>query len=132
MYSITYNNFNFYDDEKNFIEPPEFVPNSLEELIVFDDKFVKTISSNEEQIEAGLQDILPISKSPRRHSNVHLSDDIKNEEPISILKNEEILKLMNINLESIKKEKEELIEFLNDEEADDVVTKSISTSEQML
>ena len=113
------NDFNFYDDEENFIEPSESVSNSWEELTVSDDEFVETNSPNGEQIEAGLQDILPISESSRRYSNVHLFDDIKNEEPIP--EDEEILKLMNINLEPIKKEKEELIESFNDEEADDVV-----------
>ena len=106
--SCKVNDFNFYDDEENFIEPPESVPNSWEELAVSDDEFVETNSPNGEQIEAGLQDILPISESPRRHSNVHLSDDTENEEPIP--EDEEILKLMNINLEPIEKEKEELIE----------------------
>ena len=117
--SCKVNDFNFYDNEENFIEPPESVPNSWEELTVSNDEFVETNSSNKEQIEAGLQDILPISESPRRHSNVHLSDDIENEEPIP--EDEEILKLMNINLEPIEKEKEELIESSNDEEADDVI-----------
>ena len=117
--SYKVNDFDFYNDEKNFIEPPESVLNSWEELTVSDDEFVKTNSSNGEQIKADSQNILSISKSPKRHSNVHLFDDIENEKPI--LEDEEILKLMNINLESIEKEKEELIEFSDDEEADDVV-----------
>ena len=117
--SCKVNDFDFYNDEKNFIEPLESVPNSWEEVTVSDDEFVETNSPNGEQIEAGSQDILPISESPRRHSNVHLFDDIENEEPIS--EDEEILKLMNINLEPIEKEKKELIESSNDEEADDVV-----------
>ena len=117
--SCKVNDFDFYNDEENFIEPPESVPNSWEEFTVSDDKFVETNSPNEEQIEAGSQDILPISESPRRHSNVHLSDDIENEE--SIPEDEEILKLMNINLEPIEKKKEELIESSDIEEADDVV-----------
>ena len=112
------NDFDFYDEE-NFIEPPESVPNSWEELTVSDDEFVETNSPNGEQIEAGSQDILPISESPRRHSNVYLSDDIENEE--SIPEDEEILKLMNINLELIEKEKEELIKSSDVKEADDVV-----------
>ena len=113
------NDFNFYDDEENFIEPPEFVPNSWEELAVFDDEFVETKSPNEEQIEAGSQDILLISEFLRKHSNVHLSDNIENKE--SIPENKEILKLMNINFEPIEKKKKKLIESSNDEEADDVV-----------
>ena len=117
--SCKVNDFNFYDNEENFIEPPESVSNSWEELTISDDEFVETISPNGEQIEAGLQDILPISESLRRHSNVHLFDDIENEK--SIPEDEEILKLMNINLEPIEKEKEELIESSNVEEADDVV-----------
>ena len=112
------NDFDFYNEE-NFIEPPESVPNSWEEITIFDNEFVETISPNGEQIEAGLQDILPISKSPKRHSNVHLFDDIENEK--SIPEDEEILKLMNINFEPIEKKKEELIESSNVEEADDVV-----------
>ena len=112
------NDFDFYNEE-NFIEPPESVSNSWKELTIFDDEFVKTISPNGEQIEAGSQDILPIFESLRRHSNVHLSDDIENEK--SIPEDEEILKLMKINLEPIEKEKEELSESSNVEEADDVV-----------
>ena len=112
------NDFDFYDEE-NFIESPESIPNSWKEFAIFDDEFVETICPNGEQIEAGLQDILPISKSPRRHSNVHLSDDIENEK--SIPEDEEILKLMNINLEPIEKKKEELIKSSDVEEADDVV-----------
>ena len=117
--SCKVNDFDFYDDEENFIEPPESVSNSWKELAISDDEFVETNSPNEEQIKAGSQNILPISESPRRHSNVHLSDDIENEKPI--LEDEEILKLMNINLEPIENEKEELIESSNNEEADDVV-----------
>ena len=80
---------------------------------------METNSPNGEQIEAGSQDILPISESPRRHSNVHLFDDIENEK--SILEDEEILKLMNSNFEPIENEKEELIESSNNKKADDVV-----------
>ena len=49
----------------------------------------------------------------------NLFDNIENENSIS--KNEEILKLMNINLEPIEKEKEELIESSNDEKANDII-----------
>ena len=35
------NDFNFYDNKKNFIEPLEFVSNSWEELAISDDEFVE-------------------------------------------------------------------------------------------
>ena len=58
---------------------------------------------NGKQIEAGLQNILLIFESLRRHSNVHLSDNIENKKSIS--KDEKILKSMNINLNQLKMKK---------------------------